>query len=145
MAGYSGTPLVAKLGLKPGARAVFTAIPEAVQRELIPVPEGMIRLKKIFAPVDFAIWFSTTTKEVEDAFRRVGPKLAPNGMIWIAWPKRASGVPTELTEDVIRRIGLSKRLVDVKVCAVDEVWSGLKFVIRTKDRPAREVGAPRRR
>ena len=138
MAGYSGTPLVAKLGLKPGARAIFTRLPEAVQRHFVPAPEGLIHLKKISAPVDFAIWFSTTTREVHDAFRRVGPKLAPNGMIWIAWPKRASGVATELTEDVIRGIGLSEGLVDVKVCAVDEVLSGLKFVIRTKDRPAKK-------
>ena len=137
MAGYSGTPLVAKLGLKPGARAIFTRLPAAVERQFVPAPEGMIQLKRISAPVDFALWFSTTTMEVEDAFKRVGPKLAPNGMIWIAWPKRASGVPTELTEDVIRGIGLSKGLVDVKVCAVDEVWSGLKFVIRVKDRPTK--------
>lgn len=134
MAGYSGTPLVKKLGIKEGFNIVIVNAPKGFDREL-DLPLGVIVNAKSTKPLDFVHLFVKTRREMESVFSRYATRLSPAGMLWISWPKKASGVPTDLTENVVREIGLARGLVDVKVCAVDEVWSGLKFVFRLKDRP----------
>ena len=133
MAGYSGTPLVKKLGIKEGFNVVFVNAPRTLEREL-DLPAGVTVNAKSNKPVDFAHLFVKTTREVESMFSRYAAQLTPSGMLWISWPKKSSGVATDLDENVIRDIGLAKGMVDVKVCAVDDIWSGLKFVFRLKDR-----------
>jgi hypothetical protein len=132
MAGYSGTPLPKKLGIKEQFRVVFLDLPAGVNTELKSALANCQVAKD--APVDFAMVFVKTLSELEKQFPRFSKLLAPSGMLWVSWPKQASGVATDLNEDVVRRIGLEAGLVDVKVCAVNEIWSGLKFVIRLKDR-----------
>ena len=133
-AGYSGTPLVAKLGVKPGMRVAIRHAPEDFRALLAPWPEGAHIVGPGHAPLDMIMLFVDCAQRLEGAFARAAALLTPAGMLWIAWPKRASGVPTDLTEDRVREIGLAAGLVDVKVCAVTEVWSGLKFVRRLVDR-----------
>lgn len=125
MAGYSKKPLIEKLGLKPGIKArLIGAVYDA--------PPGVGRTAK--APLDFIHLFTKDRPTLEKQFPLLAGSLAPAGMLWISWPKKASGMETDLTETVVREIGLKTGLVDVKVCAVDDVWSGLKFVIRLKNR-----------
>jgi hypothetical protein len=133
MAGYSGTPLSKKLGIKGHFRVVFLNLPADVKTEL----ENALATCNIVkdAPVDFAMVFVKTASELEKHFPRFSKQLAPSGMLWASWPKKASGIETDIDENEVRRIGLEAGLVDVKVCAVNEIWSGLKFVIRVKDRP----------
>jgi len=132
MAGYSGTPLPQKLGIKPQFRVALRDVPLDVQSELKNVLASCNVAKN--EPVDFAIIFVKTAGELKKHFRSYAKQLAPAGMLWVSWPKKASGVATDLNENEVRKIGLKAGLVDVKVCAVNEVWSGLKFVIRVKDR-----------
>ncbi|HEX4600341.1 MAG TPA: DUF3052 domain-containing protein [Gemmatimonadales bacterium] len=134
MAGYSGKPLVGKLGLKPGLTIAILHAPPAYERTLGRLPQPVTRRDRLSGPLDFIQYFARERATLERRFRALARALAPAGMLWISWPKRASGVPTDLTEDVIRTIGLAQGLVDVKVAAVDDVWSGLKFVRRLKDR-----------
>ena len=134
MAGYSGTPLVKKLGIKEGFNVLFVAAPPEFERDL-DLPVGVTVNAKPKKPHDVVILFVKSKRELERSFTRYATKLKPAGMLWISWPKKASGLSTDLTENVVRDIGLAKGMVDVKVCAVDEVWSGLKFVFRLKDRP----------
>jgi hypothetical protein len=131
-AGYSGTPLPSKLGLKPGMRFVALNAPPDLDVLLAGAPD-LDRLARI-ASFDCAVAFATTERALVALFAKLAPKLLDTGMIWIAWPKRTSGVATQLTEGVVRRVGLGAGLVDVKVCAVDATWSGLKFVRRLRDR-----------
>jgi hypothetical protein len=135
MVGYSGTPLPKKLGIKPGFKIAFLALPAEVKVEL----KGELALcntvKDEKTPLDFAMIFVKSQAELKQQFLALASRLAPAGMLWVSWPKKASGVATDLNENDVRRIGLLAGLVDVKVCAVSEVWSGLKFVIRVKDRP----------
>ena len=133
MAGYSGKPLVRKLGLKSGTIAVLDA-PRGYARTLGKLPSGVTRRTSAVGPLDFIQFFTREKQQLERRFAALARALAPAGMLWISWPKRSSGVATDLTEDVIRAIGLAHGLVDVKVAAVDDVWSGLKFVRRLKDR-----------
>ena len=133
MAGYSGKPLVAKLGIKPDARIAILHAPRGYERTLGKLPP-VRRGTSAAGPLDFVQFFTTEKRELERRFAALARALAPAGMLWISWPKRASGVATDLTEDVIRTIGVAHGLVDVKVAAVDDVWSGLKFVRRLKDR-----------
>jgi hypothetical protein len=135
MAGYSGTPLPKKLGIKDHFRVVCLNLPADVRAEL----ESALATCDIAkdAPVDFAMVFVKTASELEKQFPRFSKQLAPSGMLWVSWPKKTSGVATDLDENEVRRIGLDAGLVDVKVCAVNEIWSGLKFVVRVKDRPKR--------
>ena len=133
MAGYSKRPLVEKLGIRPGARVAIVGAPEGYEAVLGPLPEGVERT--LDPPLDFIHVFAFERAALESAFRKMKPKLAADGMLWVSWPKKAAKVPTDLDENVVRRIGLDQGLVDVKVAAVDEVWSGLKFVYRLKDRP----------
>ena len=138
MAGYSGTPLVQKIGIKSGDRLLLLNPPAGFDKELAPLPaEVKLASSKAIpkaAPLNVAICFTPDRKELERALPAVKPKLAQNGMVWVGWPKKASKVPTDLDENIIRDTGLALGLVDVKVCAINDVWSGLKFVIPVKDR-----------
>jgi hypothetical protein len=130
--GYSGTPLVDKLGIKPGARLQFVSEPRDLAGLLGELPDGTLIASR--GALDFAMLFVKARSDLEKGFARLRVRLEPNGMLWVAWPKKASGVETDLTEGVVRTFGLESGLVDVKVCAVDDTWSGLKFVRRLKDR-----------
>lgn len=127
-AGYSGTSLAKKLSLKPGLRTWRDSMPDSVVAEIGDVE--LILLEEPEAPIDAAHIFVTERAALEDAIGRLLPLLAPSGFIWVSWPKKASKVPTDITEDVIREVVLATGLVDVKVCAVDAIWSGLKLMIR---------------
>ena len=136
MAGYSGTPLVKKLGFKEGFRAGLVNPPKVFQKELSPLP-GEVTITVgpgLTKPLDLIILFADSQKMLKKEFPRCARKLTPNGMLWVAWPKRASGIPTDLSDNHVRHIGLEAGLVDVKVCAINDVWSGLKFVYRLEDR-----------
>ena len=133
MPGYSGTPLPKKLGIKPGLCVSLTGAPTEVQEELS-AALGACRLASGKTPFDFAMMFTKSKAELTEKFKRIARQLAPAGMLWIGWPKKTSGIVTDLDENVVRQVGLAAGLVDVKVCAVTEVWSGLKFVRRMKDR-----------
>jgi hypothetical protein len=130
--GYSGTPLVDKLGIKPGARLQFVSEPRDFAGLLGGLPDGTRIASR--GSLDFAMLFVKARSELDEGFARLRDRLEPNGMLWVAWPKKASGVETDLTEGIVRTFGLESGLVDVKVCAVDDTWSGLKFVRRLKDR-----------
>ena len=133
MAGYSGTPLPKKLGIKSGFRVSLFDMPSDVGAELnasLSTCEIVHDGKKA---IDCILWFATYQRDLRDLDHAV-KSLAPNGMLWISWPKKSSGVASDLDENKVRQIGLSAGLVDVKVCAVTAVWSGLKFVRRIKDR-----------
>jgi hypothetical protein len=132
MSGYSSTPLAQKLGFRPGDRVYLKNPPEGYEGWLEPLPEGVHFLQRLAGQVDIAHVFMTRRGELEALVPRVLAKLAPGGCLWISWPKKASGVPSEITEDTVRAVALPQGLVDVKVCAVDEVWSGLKLVRRRR-------------
>jgi len=133
MPGYSGTPLPKKLGIKEGFRVRLIDSPPEVLRELKPSLDKC-EMTDGKSPLDFAVVFTRSKASLTREFERITKELAPAGMLWVSWPKKSSGVATDLSEDAIREIGLASGLVDVKVCAVTEVWSGLKFVRRLKDR-----------
>jgi hypothetical protein len=135
MAGYSGTPLVKKLGFKEGFRAAFVNPPKGFLSELGPLPSGVeIIAAPLSKRLDLILFFSKSQQALKKEFPRLAQKLVGNGMLWIAWPKKASGVATDLSDNSVRQIGLDAGLVDVKVCAVNDIWSGLKFVYRVQDR-----------
>lgn len=131
-AGYSGTPLVAKLGLKPGARMQLIDAPPDFGDVIGRMPDGLKPVTR--GTIDFAMFFVRAKSELKKRFPGLRDRLDSNGALWVAWPKKASGVQTDLSEGIIRSIGIEAGLVDVKVCAVDSTWSGLKFVRRLKDR-----------
>lgn len=131
-AGYSGTPLVEKLGIKPEARLRFVAEPRNFRALLGKLPTGARVVAR--GELDFAMLFVTSKSDLEKRFNTLRDRLTANGMLWISWPKKTSGVASDLSEGLVREVGLARGLVDVKVCAVDETWSGLKFVRRLRDR-----------
>ena len=131
MAGYSGTPLPKKLGIKDQFRVALLAMPADVNAELKGTLAGCRTAKD---NLDFAMMFVKTRAELKKRFASTAKQLAPAGMLWVSWPKKTSGLASDLDENVVREIGLDAGLVDVKVCAVNEIWSGLKFVRRVKDR-----------
>jgi hypothetical protein len=133
MAGYSGTPLAKKLGLKAGVVVVLNE-PKGFRKLLTDLPAGVRFTDSAAKDSAAVLFFTTQRKEVEKVLPRLMKQLASDGMIWMAWPKKASGVETDITEDVIRDTALPLGLVDVKVCAIDETWSGLKLVIRVANR-----------
>lgn len=133
-AGYSGTPLVKKLGIKSGHRVVFMRAPQDYDTILGPLPDDVRVLGRLGKRMDVVQFFTKRFAELEHALPRLTAAIAPDGMLWVSWPKKASKVPTDVTEDRIRDLALSTDLVDVKVCAVDAVWSGLKLVIRKERR-----------
>lgn len=137
MAGYSGTPLPRKLGIKEGARVAVLSAPDGFFRALGRLPDGVVLRTDARTTSDVMVFFATRRAELERRFTKLAGKLERDGGLWIAWPKRASGVATDLTEAVVREIGLAVGLVDNKVCAVDEIWSGLRFVYRLEDRRGR--------
>ena len=135
MAGYSGTPLIKKLGIKPGFHVLIVNEPKEYWDWLSPLPANVaVELKPIANKIDFVHLFTRQRKSFEKEFLMLRKTLTRDGMLWISWPKKSSKLPTDLDENIIRDFGLKHGLVDVKVCAVDEIWSGLKFVIRLKDR-----------
>jgi hypothetical protein len=134
MAGYSGTPLPKKLGIKEGSRIALVNAPENFEAELGELPDHVEFIKRLTKSLDIILFFVLNERALIRDFAKLAAKLTANGGIWMAWPKKSSGVATDLTEPRVQRIGLDAGLVDVKVCAIDETWSGLKFVYRLKDR-----------
>jgi hypothetical protein len=134
MAGYSGTPLPKKLGIQERFRVTFVGLPADVKAELRDTLAGCSVVRDGRGPLDFAMVFVKKQAELKSEFARLARLLAPAGMLWASWPKKTAGVATDMNENDVRRIGLEAGLVDVKVCAVSEVWSGLKFVRRVRDR-----------
>lgn len=136
MAGYSGTPLSKKLGIKEGAEVVLVGAPDGFDLELAPLPEGTtVRRRLSGNDIDVVVLFVTARADLEKRFPIAARSLQPAGGLWVAWPKRASGWATDLGENDVRQVGLAAGLVDNKVCAVNDVWSGLRFVIRLVNRP----------
>ena len=119
-----------KLGFKPGMRAHYVNAPEQFEQLVGELPGGVRVLRRASGELDLAMLFVTESSALARGLATLQPRLQPAGMIWVAWPKRASKLPTDVTEDVVREIALPRGLVDVKVCAIDEVWSGLKLVVR---------------
>jgi hypothetical protein len=135
-AGYSGTPLVTKLGIKPGGRLAFVRAPDGfLDGTLGPLPDGVRVSARGRGPLDVIVAFFVSRASLERRLPTLRGALDPAGGLWIAWPKRASGVATDVNENVVRELGLAAGLVDNKVCAIDEVWSGLRLVYRLRDRP----------
>jgi len=136
-AGYSGTPLVKKLGIVAGMRVHLRSAPADYPALLGDLPEGVTLLKQLKGTLNFIQLFVTERSVLETELPRSMEALDRDGMIWISWPKKASKVPTDITEQTIRDVALPMGLVDIKVCAVDEVWSGLKLVVRKELRGKR--------
>ncbi|MBI1722282.1 MAG: DUF3052 domain-containing protein [Gemmatimonadetes bacterium] len=134
MAGYSPSSLVSKLGIKAGFSVAMLGAPKGYSRTLGALPQNVTFAASLRGGLDFIHFFATRRRELETRFATLAKALAPAGMLWISWPKRAAEAETDLDENVVRDVGLAHGLVDVKVCAVDETWSGLKFVRRLKDR-----------
>jgi Protein of unknown function (DUF3052) len=138
MPGYSGTPLAKKLGIKEGFRAALLHLPAEVKTELAEafkkcqIEKGILKETR---DLDFIFLFTKSRAGLDLELLPAAKALASTGMLWVSWPKKSSGVATDITEDIVRRSGLDAGLVDIKVCAVTEVWSGLKFVIPVKNRP----------
>jgi hypothetical protein len=137
MAGYSGTPLPKKLCIKEGARVALVSAPADFESVLGALPEGARFVPASRKGLDVVLLFARSRAELVRRFESLAARIAPDGSLWVAWPKRASGVETDLAEPYVRQHGLDVGLVDVKVCAVDETWSGLRFIYRLKDRPRR--------
>jgi hypothetical protein len=133
MAGYSSTPLAKKLGIKTGYKISLINQPDHYFNLFTDFPED-VTIVTNQTKVDLIHFFTKEEKQLQKEIQKLRSRIEPNGMIWISWPKKASGVATDITEDVIRNIALKNGLVDIKVCAVDETWSGLKLVIPVKDR-----------
>ena len=130
MAGYSGTPLAKKLGIRDGQRGLTLNEPPDYLRLIGPIPDGVRLSSRFRKDVDLCHYFTRQAADLKGKLPKLKNVIRQNGMIWVSWPKKASGVTTDVTEDIIRDVALPIGLVDVKVCAVDETWSGLKLVIR---------------
>ena len=145
MAGYSGTPLAKKLGIKEGHVVALVAAPSGFERMLAGLPAGVRVVREIRRKGDFdvIVLFATSRSDLESRFRGAAERLTAAGGLWVAWPKKASGVATDMTEHVVRDVALPRGLVDNKVCAIDDVWSGLRLVYRLENRPPR-AGTTRR-
>jgi hypothetical protein len=134
VAGYSGTPLASKLGIKDGGSVAFAAAPRGFARTLGELPAGVRVKRRVIGPLDVAVAFFTRRAELERRFEALAAAIFPDGGLWIAWPKRTSGVATDITEDIVREVALPRGLVDNKVCAIDETWSSLRVVHRVSKR-----------
>lgn len=134
--------MIQKIGIKSGHRIILHNQPEGFLKELGKLPPGVEVSKRRAVNINVAVCFTDTLADLQKNFPVLAGKLAADGMLWIGWPKKASRRPTDLTENVVRKVGLECGLVDVKVCAVDETWSGLKFVIRKGNRPAASPNIP---
>ena len=136
VAGYSGTPLPRKLGIKPGHRVLLLRAPEGFEPEVLgELPDGVNVARTARGTADVIVAFFDRRAELERRMPALRERMEPAAGLWIAWPKRSSGVATDLTEDVVRELALANRLVDNKVAAIDATWSGLRLVIRLADRP----------
>jgi hypothetical protein len=135
MAGYSGTPLAKKLGLKEGCRLFLGAAPGNYARLIAPPPPGLKTVTRIDAATDVIHLFSTERAALARKLHGARERMRPDAVIWVSWPKKTSGVATDITEDAVRALALPMELVDVKVCAVDDTWSGLKLMLRRTARP----------
>ncbi|MDB5707493.1 MAG: hypothetical protein JWN66_4609 [Sphingomonas bacterium] len=135
-AGYSGTPLAKKLGLKPGMRAWFRDMPDSVRAEIDPDSLGLAEQTAPSAGIEAAHIFVTRRADLEREIAALRGLLAPAGFLWVSWPKKAAKTDTDISENVVREVALPTGLVDIKVCAVDEKWSGLKLMIRKSLRTA---------
>jgi hypothetical protein len=146
MAGYSGTPLPQKLGIKPGHAVALVNAPKGFDQTLGVLPSGVVVASGLAgrSPLDVVLVFVTTERALAAGVEKARPRLSPAGGLWVAWPKRTSGVTTDLTENDVRKTFLSSGLVDNKVCAIDDTWSGLRGVIRLVDRPAASTKVPRK-
>jgi hypothetical protein len=134
MAGYSQTPLPKKLGIKEGSRIALVNAPKDFLSTLGELPRDVEFVKRPAKELDIVLLFVLTERVLAGNFAKLVRRLTANGMIWVAWPKKSSGVSTDLSFELVQRIGLDAGLVDVKICAIDDTWSGLKFVYRLKDR-----------
>jgi hypothetical protein len=134
VAGYSGTPLAKKLGVKPGARLLLVEAPAEMHDWLAPLPEDVEVREGRGGRQDVAVLFATEASVLARRFGQLAKTVYPAGGLWVAWPKQSAKVPTDLDQNVVRRIGLGAGLVDNKVCAISEVWSGLRFVHRLEQR-----------
>lgn len=134
MTGYSGTPLAKKLGIRPGTTLYAAGAPKNYLQLVAPLPEGVQLARRIGKETDIVHIFAAGRSRLRKALRGVCSKIKPDGAIWVSWPKKASKVETDITEDTIREIALPMGLVDIKVCAVDDTWSGLKLVLRKERR-----------
>lgn len=134
MAGYSGTPLVQKLGIKAGHRLLLLGAPEDFDTTLGPLPEGVTVRRAARGTADVVLLFTTKRALLEARIDALGATVFPDGAIWVAWPKQASKLPTDMTEHVVREVCLPRGLVDNKVCAFDDIWSGLRVVHRVERR-----------
>jgi hypothetical protein len=134
VAGYSGTPLVRKLGIREGHRVAFPAAPDGFEKLLGGLPEGVTVRSRAAGPLDVIVYFTTRRAELERRLPALRRALKPAGALWIAWPKASSGVETDLKFADVQELGLASKLVDNKVCAIDDTWSGVRMVIRIKDR-----------
>jgi hypothetical protein len=133
-AGYSGTPLPKKLGIPPMGRLLVVGAPQSFAELIGPLPPGVTLAKRASGEHAYIHLFAMRRKRLASELARLAPRLKKDGMLWVSWPKKASKVETDVTEDVVREIALPMGLVDVKVCAVDEIWSGLKLVYRRENR-----------
>ena len=132
MAGYSKRSLVEKLGIKEGTEILILNAPQDYDQSLSPLPSGVSQKKKLIESAGFIQFFTKQKQELLKEFPRLKKHLRPKGILWISWPKGASKVKTDLNENIVREIGLANGMVDIKVCAVDEIWSGLRFAFRLK-------------
>ncbi len=130
MAGYSGTPLPRKLGIRPGARLALVGAPVGIDATLGELPEGVRVARPGRGHADVLLFFTSERRSLERRIAALERRIEPDGALWVAWPKRASGVPTDMTEDVVREVALPRGLVDNAICAIDETWSGLHLVVR---------------
>jgi hypothetical protein len=133
---YSGTPLAKKLGIGPGMRLFLQAAPDNYEELLAPLPAGVQTVSCLDTHTDVAHLFASRRAVLAQALRKVRARMRDDALVWVSWPKKSAGVPSDITEDVIRELAFPLGLVDVKVCAVDETWSGLKLVVRLTERAA---------
>ena len=137
MAGYSGTPLPQKLGIKPGLMVVTINPPANYRRLLGQIPDSVTFSERLKSGSSFVHLFTSRRSEMQKKMSILRDKISDNGAIWVSWPKKSSGIATDVTEDVIREIALPLGFVDIKVCAVDDTWSGLKLMIRRENRKSK--------
>jgi hypothetical protein len=143
MSGYSGTPLAQKLGIRAGARLFLHAAPPNYPQLLAPLPRGVQTVRRIDASTDVVHLFATARASLERSLRSARCAMREDATIWVSWPKKASRVATDISEDLVRELAFPLGLVDIKVCAVDDTWSGLKLVLRRTERAAPLRRSPR--
>ena len=131
-AGYSGTPLVKKLGIKPGSSLALVGAPDGFEKLLKDLPKDVKPIRGGSSSADLVIWWPASVRDLASRINKVEKRIAPGGSMWISWPKKASGIASDLTENALRDAALPIGLVDYKVCAISEIWSGLKFARRKK-------------